>query len=80
MAHPSTGLVTPDSILTVPQAAELSSIVVDSNDTGYIADFGANAVYSYDNISTRNGTINPNRTISGDQTQLDEPYRMFLTE
>ncbi len=74
------GLVIPDFTLTVPQAAQLSAIVVDSNDTGYIADFGANAVYSYDNISTRNGTINPNRTISGDQTQLDDPYRMFLSE
>jgi hypothetical protein len=77
------GPVSPDFTLTVPGAGHnLVAIAVDSNDVGYISDNGAafNAVYSYDNISTRNGTLSPDRTISGANTQLVTPLRLFLTE
>lgn len=77
------GPVTPDFTLDVTPAVTLTAIAVDSNDVGYIVDFaagGTGAIFSYDNISTRNGAFNPNRTIQGAATQLAGPIRVFLTE
>jgi hypothetical protein len=74
------GTVAPDFTLTVNPAVFLTAIAVDSNDTGYIVDNGANAVYSYDDISTLNGALNPDRTIAGASTQLLGPLRVFLVE
>lgn len=73
-------LQAPDFTLTVPGAGVLTAIAVDSNDTGYIVDNALGAVYSYDNISTQNGTVAPTRTISGANTQLASPIRVFLLE
>ena len=74
------GTVAPDFTLTVNPAVGLTAIAVDSDDTGYIVDNGANAVYSYDGISTLNSALNPDRTIQGAATQLLGPIRVFLVE
>jgi hypothetical protein len=74
------GLRAPDVTLTVQGAVNLTAIAVDSTGVGYIVDAGANAVYSYDNVATRNGTLPPDRTLQGAQTQLSTPIRVFLQE
>jgi hypothetical protein len=58
----------------------LTAIAVDANGVGYIVDNTLNAVYSYDNIATRNGTIAPDRTLQGAATQLNGPIRVFLSQ
>lgn len=74
------GAVSADFILLVPPAGQLTAIVVDSADTGYIVDRTNAAVYSYDNISMLNGALTPDRTIQGALTQLSQPLRLFLWE
>jgi hypothetical protein len=74
------GAVSPSSTLTVTGAVNLTAIAVDQAGTGYIVDAGANAVYAYDDIATRNGALVPDRTIQGAQTQLNQPIRVFLVE
>ncbi len=74
------GAVTPSVTLTVPGAVTLTAIAVDAAGTGYIVDAGANAVFAYDDIATLNGTLAPDRTIQGGQTQLNQPIRVFLVE
>jgi hypothetical protein len=71
--------IAPDIILVVQGAVSLTAIAVDADGVGYIVDAGANAVYQYDNIATRNGTFPPDRTISGGLTQLNTPIRVFLS-
>ena len=73
-------LKTPDITLTVQGAVDLTAIAVDATNTGYVVDRAANAVFAYDNIATRNGTLPPDRTISGSVTQLNGPIRVFLQE
>ena len=71
----------PDFTLTLqPPVGVLTAIVVDSNDTGYIVDSTLNAVYTYFNVSTRNGTFAPDALIQGASTQLTQPIRLFLLE
>lgn len=74
------GAVMPDFQLTIPGAGQTTAIVVDSAGVGYIADQSSNAVYSYDGIATLNGTLPPDRTISGANTQFSKPLRLFLLE
>ncbi|HOO17806.1 MAG TPA: hypothetical protein PLU99_11950, partial [Phycisphaerae bacterium] len=75
------GAVMPDSTLVVPGATDLTVIAVDSAGTGYIADRDtANAVFIYDNIATRNGTIAPDRTLQGANTLLQRPISVFISE
>ena len=74
------GNIAPNFTLTVPGSTGLTAIAVDSSGTGYLVDINADAVFSYDNIATQNGTVTPDRTIQGANTQLDEPIRVFLTE
>jgi hypothetical protein len=76
------GAVMPDVVLDVAGAVALRSIVVDAAGTGYITDAaaGTGAVYAYDNIATRNGALPPDRTISGANTQMSGPIRLFLLE
>lgn len=74
------GAVAPAFTLTVTGAANITSIAVDSAGRGYITDIGAQAVYSYDNIATRNGALAPDRTLQGANTQLNIPIRTFLLE
>jgi hypothetical protein len=74
------GAVAIDSILTVTGAVSLTALAVDKNQTGYIVDNKTNSVLSYDTINTRNGTIAPDRSISGVATQLSGPIRCFLVE
>jgi hypothetical protein len=70
----------PDVTLTVSGATLVQGVAVDSNGTGFITDVTANAIYSYDKIATRNGTILPDRTITGANTQLNRPNGLFLLE
>lgn len=74
------GAVMPDVILAVAGGSRITAIVVDAAGTGYIADYNANAIYQYDAIATRNGSVAPDRTISGASTQLMQPIRLFLME
>ncbi|MBI5866367.1 MAG: SMP-30/gluconolactonase/LRE family protein [Planctomycetes bacterium] len=74
------GAVMPDVILTVTGAGSIRSVVVDSAGTGYITDSTTNAVYAYNNLAARNGTLPPDRTISGGNTQMASPIRLFLLE
>lgn len=70
----------PDATLEVAGATFISSIVVDSDNTAYLADFGIDGIHSFDAISTLNGTFAPNRLIKGANTQLHAPWRLQLTE
>lgn len=79
-ASTRSGVQAPDTILTVLGAASLDGIVVDSTDHGYITDITGNRIFSYDNISARNGILTPDRTITGVDTQLSGPSGMFLLE
>ena len=76
------GAAAPTTTLTVLGATFTTAVVVDSNNVGYIADFGlfVNAVYSYDNISNLNAALAPDRTIAGVNTQLGHPSRLYLDE
>ena len=74
------GPVQPSVTLTVPGAGTLTAVAVDAAGIGYIVDNTLNAVYSYDNIATRNGSIAPDRTLKGVNTQLNRPIRVFLVQ
>lgn len=74
------GAVSPSVTLTVQGASFLTAIAVDSAGNGYIVDNVANAVYGYDNVANRNGTVAPDRTLAGDNTLLVGPIRVFLQE
>jgi hypothetical protein len=80
--HASTlnNFVVADAMLIVSGAQSLAAIEIDAAGTGYILDAGAAAIYVYDKIATRNGTLPPDRTIQGQNTQLIGPIRMFLLE
>jgi hypothetical protein len=73
------GPVAPSSSLTIVGVQDVRAIAVDPAGTGYIADRFAAAVYVYDNISTRNGALAPDRTIQGSNTQLFGPNGLFLS-
>lgn len=70
----------PDVTLTIPGVGLLGSITVDADNVGYISDRTLNRIYSYDNVSTRNGTVTPDRTIDGAATQLTNPNGLHLLE
>ena len=74
------GNAAPAVSLTVQGATNLTAVAVDTSNNGYIVDSTANAVYGYDNIATRNGTLPPDRTLQGANTQLATPIRVFLLE
>lgn len=70
----------PDSILTITGGTVSTAVAVDTNGVGYVVDNTANAVFAFDNIATRNGTFAADRTLSGANTQLVGPIRVFLVE
>lgn len=72
--------VMPDSILTPTGAVSVNGIAVDAAGTGYLVDNSGKAVLVYDDLATRNGAFAPDRTISGDLTQLTTPLRAFIWE
>lgn len=77
------GAVTPAATIQVQTmiATSLTAIAVDSGGHGYVLDGGANsAVYVYDSIATRQGTLAPDRTITGQATRLVLPQRLFFWE
>lgn len=75
-----TGNETPSTILMVSGAKTLAAIVVDSSDVGYILDSQANAIVSFDSISSRSGLEIPDRAIVGDDTGLETPIGLALVE
>lgn len=54
--------------------------MVSFDGTGYIVDNSNNAVYTFFNVAIRNGERTPDRTIQGNDTQLDFPTRVYLIE
>jgi hypothetical protein len=74
------GIANPSVTLVVQGAANLTAIAVDSAGNGYIVDLTASRVYGYNAIATRNGTLPPDRTLAGANTQLASPIRVFLLE
>ncbi len=82
-AAPTTleGDVLPDTTLVVQgDRVDIEGIVVGSDGTGYLADRGNHAIYSYDNLGTLSGTLVPDRTLEGFGTRLSGPRQMFLLE
>ncbi len=70
----------PDAILTITGANTVQGIAVDTNGTGYVADYATNSIYVFDDFATRNGTFAPDRTISGARTQLSGPFHIYIAE
>jgi len=73
------GNVAPDFSLQVQGATALYAIAVDSQGAGYLANLG-NSVFSYDGIATLNGLLAPDRTIQGDNTLLNTPVHVYISE
>ncbi|MFO0840417.1 MAG: hypothetical protein U1D55_18065 [Phycisphaerae bacterium] len=57
-----------------------SAMVIDSNGTGYVSDFGQDAIRIIPNIGTRNGTLPAEQTIVGSNTHFDEIGGLYLWE
>jgi PKD repeat protein len=74
------GVQPPTTTLTIPGVGTILGITVDSGNHGFISDFTANRIYGYDTISSRNGTVTPDRTITGANTQLANPCGLFVLE
>lgn len=75
------GEVTASAMLTVNIAlADIQGIVVTQDGTGLLADRGNHAIYSYDDIATRSGSVTPDRILDGFETRLRGPRQMWLVE
>jgi len=74
------GSVLPSLTLIVQGAEMLTSMVVDSNGVGYIADYEDDAVYIFDNAATLNGVFTADRTLQGGNSSLNGPIRLFHYE
>lgn len=72
------GDVTPDSIVTIPDAESLGGIVVDEAGRAYVSDNQRNAIYIYDDIAGAEGSVTPDRTIIGAESGLSGPGHMLL--
>jgi len=70
----------PDFTLVIAGAAKPAAIVVDKAGVGYIVDRENDAVYQYDDVALRHGTLTPDRTIQGAATQMSAPRGVFLAE
>lgn len=68
------------STLTVPGAGDLTSIAVDASLHGYLLDHAAARIYIYEGIASAGGNTPPTHTISGSNTKLNQPIRLFLLE
>ena len=56
-----------------------SGIFVDTaNNRLYVANYTGNSIFVFDNASTANGDIPPNRTITGGLTTLNGPLGIFV--
>jgi hypothetical protein len=79
-----TGDVTPDAVLTPPpgtNSVNLRGIVIASDGRVLLSDESNDAIYSFVNIAGRSsGGITPDTTISGLDTELFTPSKMFLLE
>lgn len=72
----------PDATLTVGRSlVELEGIVVsERTGAGFLADTNNDVIYSFDDINTLDGTVNPDRELEGTDTLLRTPRQMFLLE
>jgi hypothetical protein len=75
----------PDRAFPIQGAAQAIAIVVDSNDTGYIADYTVDRIYVFDGVSTINSNValTPDSTIgSGTNTnsRINGPTGLWLVE
>lgn len=74
-------ILIPSRTLTVNVAlAAIDGIVIHSDGTGFLADSSNDAIYVYEDIASRSGITSPDRTISGNDTELFSPRQMFLYE
>ena len=71
---------TPTSTLSVVGAQRLVSVAIDAAGVGYVVDIEAGAIYVFDDFSAATGDRSPDRTLSGDQTQLDRPAGVFILD
>ncbi len=74
------GDTTPTGTLTVSGTSVLSAIAIDAAGVGYLLDSNANAIYLFDDFATLTGERSPDRTISGDLTQLDRPTDLWIRD
>lgn len=75
------GDVTPRAVLTLRGASQLRGIAVDARGAAYITDYAASKIYVVGNIGGRaTATIDADRTLTGDATQINAPFHMFLVE
>ena len=59
---------------TISVGFTITAMLVDSlNDRLFLANGSSNAIDVFDNASTLNNTVSPNRIVSGSQTQLSAP-------
>ncbi len=72
--------VTPTTLTVNIALTNLQGIVVSKNGTGMVADRENGAIYSYDDIATKSGTLGPDRTLDGTDTQLRAPRQLWLVE
>jgi hypothetical protein len=72
------GESSPARILSVPGFGQLGGVAVDPAGTAYISDGTNNAIYIYSSVLSRNGAIEPDRTLAGPKTGLSEPGHMTL--
>ena len=74
-------LVTPNRTIKINGSSiALRGIVVDSAGRGFVADTGNSDILILLNIGALTGTINPNDSIAGSDTELSAPRHMALVE
>lgn len=71
---------TPTSTLSVTGAQRIVRMAVDTAGVGYIVDSEASAIYVFDDVGSVSGDRTPDRTISGDETELNRPLGVFILE
>lgn len=57
-----------------------AAMTVDSSGTGYVADFGQDAIHIIPNIGARDGVLPAEQSIAGPNTQFDEIGGLFIWE
>jgi len=72
------GEQTPSAEIELAGSATPQGLVIDSDGTAFVTDLSANALYVIERIADRSGAVQPDRTIQGDQTQLNAPWHMLL--
>lgn len=72
---------TPSSTITMDRnLVSLEGVAVTRNGTGILADENNSAIYSFDNVAERSGTLSPDRVLDGFDTRLRGPRQIWLVE